>query len=110
MPGDRWDSVYARVGLRSTKNVRTSLILPCDQTLAIDLLRRMHSAYIVGQREEFGHFLNRQSSSEWACLGHVYRPSVYTVGSHVDCIQLSSYNLIIRLWILLHRDTRPTLF
>ena len=28
----------------------------------------------------------------------VYRPSVYTVGLHVDCVQLSSYNL----------DTTPT--
>ena len=32
--------------------------------------------------------LNRQSSPEWSCIGHVYRPSVYTVGLQVDCIQL----------------------
>ena len=49
--------------------------------------------------------LNRQSSSEWACVGHVYKPSVYKyVGLEIDCIQLSSYNLITRLWILLQRS------
>ena len=37
-------------------------------------------------------------------MRHVCRPSVYTVGLHVDCIQLSSYNLIIRLWILQYRQ------
>ena len=54
--------------------------------------------------------LNRQSSSEWACVGHEYRPLVYTVDLQVNCIQLSRYNLITRLWILVQGDTHPTLF
>ena len=53
--------------------------------------------------------LNWQWLSEWACVSHVYRPLVYTVGLQVDWIQLSSYNLITSLWIQLQRDTHPTL-
>ena len=73
-------------------------------------VRSYHSKHLRPRGSEWYHILNRQSPSEWGCVGHVDRPSVYTVDLHVDCIQLSSYNLIIRLWILPQRDTHPTLF